>query len=119
LVDNPFVGFYNPIIESQIPPKAARDAIRELDKINSHLMDRNIANGLDLGLGQIQWQRFVAKWKTILFMLNTPQPGEPETKPFMLALSDMCKEYDYPSAWACLPPREPAETHGVNKIKTE
>jgi hypothetical protein len=52
-------------------------------------------------------------------MLNTPQPGEPETKPFMLALSDMCKEYDYPSAWACLPPREPAETHGVNKIKTE
>ncbi|KAJ5284899.1 hypothetical protein N7524_000205 [Penicillium chrysogenum] len=74
LVDNPFVGFYNPISESQIPPKAARDAIRELDRINSRLMDRNIANGLELGLGQIQWQCFVEKWKTILFVLNTPSP---------------------------------------------
>jgi hypothetical protein len=61
-------------------------------------MDRNIANGLDLGLGQIQWQCFIEKWKTILFVLNTPQPGEPETKPLILALSDMCKEYDYLSA---------------------
>ncbi|CAG8018403.1 unnamed protein product [Penicillium nalgiovense] len=119
LVDNPFVGFYNPISESQIPPKAARDAIRELDRINSRLMDRNIANGLELGLGQIQWQCFVEKWKTILFVLNTPQPREPETKPLMLALSDMCKEYDYPNTWASLPPREPAETHGLNKVKTE
>ncbi|CAG8091974.1 unnamed protein product [Penicillium nalgiovense] len=119
LVDNPFVGFYNPMSESQIPPKAARDAIKELDRINSRLMDRNIANGLELGLGQIQWQCFVEKWKTILFVLNTPQPREPETKPLMLALSDMCKEYDYPNTWASLPPREPAETHGVNKIKTE
>jgi hypothetical protein len=87
LFDNPFVGFYNPISESQIPPKAARDAIRELDRINSRLI--------------------------------THQAGEPEKKPLMLALSNMCEEYYYPNAWASLPPREPAETHGVNKIKTE
>jgi hypothetical protein len=120
LVDNPFVGFHNPITENQIPPKAARDAISKLDRINSRLMDRNIGNGLDLGLGQIQWQSFIEKWKTILFVLNnTRQPREPETKPLMLVLSDMCKEYDYPNAWASLPPREPAEAHGVNKIKIE
>ena len=83
-------------------------------------MDRNIANDLDIGLGQIQWQCFVEKWKTIIFVLNnTSQPGEPETKPLMLALSDMCIEYDYPSAWASLPPRGPAETNGVNKIKKD
>lgn len=83
-------------------------------------MDRNIANDLDLGLGQIQWPCFVAMWKTILFVLNnTRQPGEPETKPLMLALSDMCKEYHYPNSWASLPPRGPVETHGVDKIKTE
>ncbi|CAG8183915.1 unnamed protein product [Penicillium nalgiovense] len=98
LVDNPFVGFYKPIPESQVPPKAARDAIRELDR----------------------WQSLIEKWKSILSVLNnTRQPGEPETKPMMLALSDMCKEYDYPNAWASLPPRGPAETHRVNKIKIE
>jgi hypothetical protein len=63
-------------------------------------MDRNITNNLDLGLGQIQWQCFIEMWKTIFFVLNnTRQPGEPEIKPLMLALSDMCKEYDYSSAW--------------------
>lgn len=120
LVDNPFVGFYNPITKNQIPPKAARDAISKLDRINSRLMDRNIANDLYLGLGQIQWQRFVEIWKTTLFVLNnTRQSGEPEIEPLMLALSDMCKEYDYPSTWASLPPSGPAETHANNKIKTE
>jgi hypothetical protein len=39
---------------------------------------------------------FIEMWKTIFFVLNnTRQPGEPEIKPLMLALSDMCKEYDY------------------------
>ena len=83
-------------------------------------MDRNIANDLDLGLGQIQWQCFIEKRKTIIFVLkNTHQAGEPEIKPFMLALSNICKEYDYPNSWASVPPGEPAEAHGVNKIKTE
>ncbi|CAG8091543.1 unnamed protein product [Penicillium nalgiovense] len=43
LFDNPLVGFYNPITENQIPPKAARDAISKLDRIKGRLMDRNIA----------------------------------------------------------------------------
>jgi hypothetical protein len=58
-------------------------------------MDRNIVNDLDLGLGQIQWQRFIEMWMTILFVLNTRQPGEPETKALRRAFSNLCIEYDY------------------------
>lgn len=53
LVDNPSVGFYNPITENQIPPLAVRDVISKLDGINLRLMDRNIANYMDLDLGQV------------------------------------------------------------------
>ncbi|CAG8057947.1 unnamed protein product [Penicillium nalgiovense] len=108
LFDNPLVGFYNPITENQIPPKAARDAISKLDRINGRLMDRNIAT------------ETLPTLKTILFVLNnTRQTGKPETKPLMFALSYMGKKYGHPNAWAGLPPSGPAETHRVNKIKIE
>jgi hypothetical protein len=67
-------------------------------------MNRNVANGLSHGLGQIYWQGFIAIWKTTGLVSNVNSQSEnPDPTPSN-ALLHMCQELGYPSGWASIPP---------------
>lgn len=91
-----------------VPPPAVREAINRIDEINLRLLDGNIENGLDLGRGQIHWERFIEIWKSIDFPSKFPQlarlDGEQRLGALMDELYNVCKEFRYPSGWARVPP---------------
>jgi hypothetical protein len=71
-LDNPFIAFFNPMTTMSVPPPAVREAINKIDEINLRLLDRNVGNDLDLGRGQIHWERFIEIWKPINFTSKNP-----------------------------------------------
>lgn len=91
-----------------VPPPAVREAINKIDEINLRLLDRNIGNNLDLGRGQIHWERFIEIWKSIDFASKHPQlaqlDGEQRKGALIVDLCNVCKEFRYPSGWASVPP---------------
>lgn len=105
LLDNPFIAFFNPMTPRIVPPPAVREAIKKIDEINLRLLDRNIGNDLDLGRGQIHWERFIEIWKSIDFASKNPQlDGDQRKEALMDELCNVCKEFRYPSGWASVPP---------------
>ena len=105
LLDNPLVAFINLMTYISVPPLAAREAIKKIDEINLRLLDRNIGDDLDLGRGQIHWERFIERWKSIYFASKNPQLGGEQRKGgLMVELCNMWKGFRYPSGWASVPP---------------
>jgi hypothetical protein len=104
LAEHPTVAFYNPNKFNQ-PSPAAKQAIRKLDELNNRLLNINCSSDIDIATGQIQWDRLVETWKSILFASkDTHVLAEEPQERYMSALANMCKEFHYPSEWANIPP---------------